>query len=406
MTDENIFILSAYEKDGTYGDVIRTSIDNFQRVYESQAYPKFIMIPVLRDPSGVMQYVKVNADRLVYTFRSCIIKYRLRAEYFESPPFSKIRAKIGADINDDEVDILKEVVLEIHDFIELYQAFWNISRFSALNSLMNRYTTYYALLDISGQQVRTHLPYRSLDFAEYSIEIKNSNLGNISYHFPFHGKPTYGRYILSEVICRELHDFIHSTEDDYDTFSLSGPIFVDQDFENWATTESYDEVHADGEYFYPVASGAYILSSAIDYKFLSNTVYCKTYSSNIDLEITIFDTSKEMPTPENLYDMVGIYSTEEAIVGRFIVNKIDLSLLMEVLTDIHFIAEALALYSKTTEPNLSVEDIKIKFDVFSKLRSDIPTKYMRCSLETDKNFPNESMLVQYLKAVEDSEMLH
>lgn len=393
MTDENIFILSAYEKDGTYGDVIRTSIDNFQRVYESQNYPKFVMIPVLRDPSGVMQYVKVNADRLVYTFRSCVIKYRLRIEYIETD-------------NRLDVEIMKEVVLEIHDFIELYQAFWNISRFSALNILMNRGGTFSSVADVSDQKIYASLPYRALDFAEYSIEIKNSNLGNVSYYFPFHGKPTYGRYILSEVICRELHDFIHSTEDDYDTFSLSGPIFVDQDFENWAITESYDEVHADGEYFYPVASGAYILSSAIDYKYLSNTVYYKTYSSNIDLEITIFDISKEMPAPENLYDMVGIYSTEEAIVDRFIVYKIDLSLLMEFLTDIHFIAEALVLYSKTIEPSLFVEDIKIEFDVFSNLRSELSTKYMRCSLETDKNFPNESMLVQYLKAVEDSEMLH
>ena len=113
-----------------------------------------------------------------------------------------------------------------------------------------------------------------------------------------------------------------------------------------------------------------------------------------------------MPTPESLYDMVGIYSTEEAIVDRFIVYKIDLSLLMEFLTDIHFIAEALVLYCKTIESNLSLENIKIKFDVFSNLRSDISTKYMRCSLETNKDFPNESMLVQYLKAIEDSEMLH
>ena len=396
MTDENIFILSAYEKGGTYGDVIRVSIDNFQNVFESQAYPKFIMIPVLRDPSGVVQYVKVNADRLVYKFDSCVINYRLRAEYDDS------------DNRYNDPIIMKRIRLEIHDFIELYQSFWNISRFAALNSIMNdsKSSNCYALINVGNQQIYTHLPYRGLDFADYSIEIKNSNMGNISYQFPLRTKPTYGRYAFSEVIYRELHDFIHSTEDDYDTFSLSGPIFVDQDFENWAITESYDEVHADGEYFYPVASGSYILSSAIDYKFLSNTVYYKTYSSNIDLEITIFDTSKEMPTPESLYDMVGIYSTEEAIVDRFIVYKIDLSLLMEFLTDVHFIAEALVLYCKTIESNLSLENIKIKFDVFSNLRSDISTKYMRCSLETNKDFPNESMLVQYLKAIEDSEMLH
>ena len=396
MTDENIFILSAYEKGGTYGDVIQTSIDNFQRVYESQAYPKFIMIPVLRDPSGVVQYVKVNADRLVYKFDSCIINYRLRAEYEDS------------DNRYNDPIIMKRIKLEIHDFIELYQSFWNISRFAALNSIMNdtKSSNCYALINVGNQQIYAYLPYRGLDFADYSIEIKNSNMGNISYQFPLRTKPSYGRYAFSEVIYRELHDFIHSTEDDYDTFSLSGPIFVDQDFENWAITESYDEVHADGEYFYPVASGAYILSSAIDYKFLSNTVYYKTYSSNIDLEITVFDTTKPMPTPESLYDMVGIYSTEEAIVDRFIVYKIDLSLLMEFLTDVHFIAEALVLYCKTIESNLSLENIKIKFDVFSNLRSDISTKYMRCSLETNKDFPNESMLVQYLKAIEDSEMLH
>ena len=396
MTDENIFILSAYEKGGTYGDVIQTSIDNFQRVYESQAYPKFIMIPVLRDPSGVVQYVKVNADRLVYKFDSCIINYRLRAEYEDS------------DNRYNDPIIMKRIKLEIHDFIELYQSFWNISRFAALNSIMNdtKSSNCYALINVGNQQIYAHLPYRGLDFADYSIEIKKSNMGNISYQFPLRTKPTYGRYAFSEVIYRELHDFIHSTEDDYDTFSLSGPIFVDQDFENWAITESYDEVHADGEYFYPVASGAYILSSAIDYKFLSNTVYYKTYSSNVDLEITVFDATKPMPTPESLYDMVGIYSTEESIVDRFIVYKIDLSLLMEFLTDVHFIAEALVLYCKTIESNLSLENIKIKFDIFSNLRSDISTKYMRCSLETNKDFPNESMLVQYLKAIEDSEMLH
>ena len=171
MTNENIFILSAYEKGGTYGDVIQTSIDNFQKVYESQAHPKFIMIPVLRDPSGVMQYVKVNADRLIYTFRSCIIRYRLRAEYIEP------------DIRDDEVNIMKEVVLEIHDFIELYQSFWNISRFSFLNTLMNRGGSFSPVMDVSHQEVYATLPYRALDFAEYSIEIKNSNLGNVLYHW-------------------------------------------------------------------------------------------------------------------------------------------------------------------------------------------------------------------------------
>ena len=406
MTDENIFILSAYEKDGTYGDVIRASFDNFQKIYESQRYPKFVMIPVVRDPSGVMQYSKVNADRLIYKFDSCVIRYRLRAEYIDAPAFKDKNKPL--DVGDDEVTIMKEVVLKIHDFIELYQSFWNITRFSALNTIMNdrENIRMSAVVELENQQIYANLPCRGLDFAEYSIEIRNSNIGDILYHFPFCGKPTYGRYILSEVICKEFRDFMHSTEDDFNTFSLSGPIFVDQDFENWAITESYDEVHADGEYFYPVASGAYIISSAIDYKYLSNTVYYKTYSSNVDIEITIIDTTKPIPTPESLYDMIGIYSTEEAIIDRIKVAKVDLSLLMEFLTDTHFIAGALALYYSSIDSDLLVEDIKISFNILSRDKSTPFVKYMRCSLETNKDFPNESMLVQYLKAIEDSEMLH
>ena len=378
MIHDDIYILSRYDADSTYGDVIKVSPIEFTTAYEAQKYPKFVMIPVVEDPSGIIQYVKVNSDRLIYRFKECKIKYRLRVEYFY----------------DEETDpiILPEVELVIHDVVELYQALWNITRFTSLYQIMNDMKNKSA----PGAEVKLDQTLRILDIASYHIEIKDSNKGSFQYDFRYPDRNTNGRYILSEALSRELGDIMHSVDDDYDSFSLNGPIFIDDDYEEWAITEAYNEVQAVGEYFYPIASGAYVLSSAVDFKYLSKSVYYKGYSSNIYISIIVIN-KNEKTYALNMDDMIGKYYSDRAILDKFEVDKIDLSLLMEFLTDTHFIAECLALFEMASNDALKLDDIMIRFIVGGELSYG---HKILVQLDTDEEFPNESAFVHYLEAIE------
>lgn len=378
MIHDDIYILASYDSMSTFGDVIKVSPNEFITAYESQKYPKFVMIPVVEDPSGIIQYVKVNANRLVYRFKECKIKYRLRVEYFY----------------DEETDpiILPEVELVIHDVIELYQALWNITRFTSLYQIMNDMKNKSA----PGSEVMLDQILRIIDIASYHIEIKDSNKGSLQYDFGYHDRNSNGRYIFSEVLSRELGEIMHSVEDDYDSFSLNGPIFIDDDFEEWAISEAYGEVQAIGEYFYPIASGAYVLSSAIDFKYLSKSVYYKGYSSNVYIIIIVIN-KNERTYALNMDDMIGKYYSDRAILDKFEINKIDLSLLMEFLTDTHFIAECLALFEMSLNDSLKLDDIMIRFIVGGELSYG---HNILVQLDTDDDFPNESAFIHYLDAIE------
>ena len=379
MIHDDIYILSAYDNETNYGDIIKVSPNQFKLAYYGLDYPKFVMIPVVEDPSGIIQYVKVNADRLIYKFKSCKITYQLRVEYYY----------------DEEVDpiILPEVELEIHDMIELYQVFWNITRFTAIFNIMNdsKYTS------LPGAAVLNDQSIRIIDIASYKLDIEDSNKGDIHFDFGMHDRNTNGRYLFSEVLARELQSIMHSSDDDYDSLLLGGSIFVDDEFENWAVTDSCDEVHADGEYFYPIASGAYILSSAVDFKYLSKSVYSNGYTSSIDLGIRVTDRSeRDWSTDVNTEDMVGKFHRDRGLLDRFLVRNIDLSLLMEVLTDIHYIAQCIVLYETAVNPYLNMNDIWIDFEISGPLSL---RHMILCKMSTDENFSTDSALIHYLEAI-------
>ena len=379
MIHDDIYILSAYDNETNYGDIIKVTPNQFKLAYYGLDYPKFVMIPVVEDPSGIIQYVKVNADRLIYKFKSCKITYQLRVEYYY----------------DEEVDpiILPEVELEIHDMIELYQVFWNITRFTAIFNIMNdsKYTS------LPGAAVLNDQSIRIIDIASYKLDIEDSNKGDIHFDFGMHDRNTNGRYLFSEVLARELQSIMHSSDDDYDSLLLGGSIFVDDEFENWAVTDSCDEVHADGEYFYPIASGAYILSSAVDFKYLSKSVYSNGYTSSIELGIRVTDRSeRDWSTDVNTEDMVGKFHRDRGLLDRFLVRNIDLSLLMEVLTDIHYIAQCIVLYETAVNPYLNMNDIWIDFEISGPLSL---RHMILCKMSTDENFSTDSALIHYLEAI-------
>ena len=379
MIHDDIYILSAYDNETNYGDIIKVTPNQFKLAYYGLDYPKFVMIPVVEDPSGIIQYVKVNADRLIYKFKSCKITYQLRVEYYY----------------DEEVDpiILPEVELEIHDMIELYQVFWNITRFTAIFNIMN--DSKYASLP--GAAVLNDQSIRIIDIASYKLDIEDSNKGDIHFDFGMHDRNTNGRYLFSEVLARELQSIMHSSDDDYDSLLLGGSIFVDDEFENWAVTDSCDEVHADGEYFYPIASGAYILSSAVDFKYLSKSVYSNGYTSSIELGIRVTDRSeRDWSTDVNTEDMVGKFHRDRGLLDRFLVRNIDLSLLMEVLTDIHYIAQCIVLYETAVNPYLNMNDIWIDFEISGPLSL---RHMILCEMSTDENFSTDSALIHYLEAI-------
>lgn len=379
MIHDDIYILSAYDNETNYGDIIKVSPNQFKLAYYGLDYPKFVMIPVVEDPSGIIQYVKVNADRLIYKFKSCKITYQLRIEYYY----------------DEEVDpiILPEVELEIHDMIELYQVFWNITRFTAIFNIMNDSKQ----TSLPGAAVLNDQSIRIIDIASYKLDIEDSNKGDIHFDFGMHDRNTNGRYLFSEVLARELQSIMHSTDDDYDSLLLGGSIFVDDAFENWAVTDSCDEVHADGEYFYPIASGAYILSSAVDFKYFSKSVYSNGYTSSIDLSIRVTDRSeRDWSTDINTEDMVGKFHRDRGLLDRFLVRNIDLSLLMEVLTDIHYIAQCIVLYETAVNPYLNMNDVWIDFEISGPLSL---RHMILCEMSTDENFSNDSALIHYLEAI-------
>ena len=388
MIHDDIYILSAYDNESSYGDIIKVTPNQFKLSYLEQEYPKYVMIPVVEDPSGVIQYVKVNADRLIHTFKSCKVTYQLRVEYYY----------------DEEIDpiILPEVELEIHDMIELYQVFWNITRFTAIFNIMNDANSMWVPstvhTSLPGATVLNDHSVRIIDIASYKLDIEGSNKGDIHFNFDMHDRKTGGRYLFSEVLARDLQSVMHSIDDDYDSLLLGGSIFVDDAFENWAVTESGDEVHADGEYFYPIASGAYILSSAVDFKYLSKSVYSNGYTSSIDVGIRVTDRSeRDWSSDINSDDMVGKYHRDRGLLDRFLVHNIDLSLLMEVLTDIHYIAQCLVLYETAVNPYLNMNDIWIDFEISGplSLRHSII-----CEISTDNDFPTNSALVRYLEAID------
>lgn len=379
MIHDDIYILSAYDNETNYGDIIKVTPNQFKLAYYGLDYPKFVMIPVVEDPSGIIQYVKVNADRLIYKFKSCKITYQLRVEYYY----------------DEEVDpiILPEVELEIHDMIELYQVFWNITRFTAIFNIMNDLKS----TSLPGAAVLNDQSIRIIDIASYKLDIEDSNKGDIHFDFGMHDRNTNGRYLFSEVLARELQSIMHSNDDDYDSLLLGGSIFVDDEFENWAVTDSYDEVHADGEYFYPIASGAYILSSAVDFKYLSKSVYSNGYTSSIDLSIRVTDRSeRDWSTDVNTEDMVGKFHRDRGLLDRFLVRNIDLSLLMEVLTDIHYIAQCIVLYETAVNSYLNMNDIWIDFEISGPLSL---RHMILCEMSTDENFSTDSALIHYLEAI-------
>lgn len=379
MIHDDIYILSAYDNETNYGDIIKVTPNQFKLAYYGLDYPKFVMIPVVEDPSGIIQYVKVNADRLIYKFKSCKIAYQLRVEYYY----------------DEEVDpiILPEVELEIHDMIELYQVFWNITRFTAIFNIMNDLKS----TSLPGAAVLNDQSIRIIDIASYKLDIEDSNKGDIHFDFGMHDRNTNGRYLFSEVLARELQSIMHSNDDDYDSLLLGGSIFVDDEFENWAVTDSCDEVHADGEYFYPIASGAYILSSAVDFKYLSKSVYSNGYTSSIDLSIRVTDRSeRDWSTDVNTEDMVGKFHRDRGLLDRFLVRNIDLSLLMEVLTDIHYIAQCIVLYETAVNSYLNMNDIWIDFEISGPLSL---RHMILCEMSTDENFSTDSALIYYLEAI-------
>ena len=82
---------------------------------------------------------------------------------------------------------------------------------------------------------------------------------------------------------------------------------------------------------------------------------------------------------------------------KFEVDKIDLSLLMEFLTDTHFIAECLALFEMALNDTLKLDDIMIRFIVGGELSYG---HKIVVQLDTDEDFPNESAFVHYLEAIE------
>ena len=70
---------------------------------------------------------------------------------------------------------------------------------------------------------------------------------------------------------------------------------------------------------------------------------------------------------------------------------------MEVLTDIHYIAQCIVLYETAVNSYLNMNDIWIDFEISGPLSL---RHMILCEMSTDENFSTDSALIHYLEAID------
>ena len=128
------------------------------------------------------------------------------------------------------------------------------------------------------------------------------------------------------------------------------------DFDNmqWLFTESLCDIE-DFDVLFPSENGACIFCSPQDYQYLESFTQKRKrenfYDPCLSGDIVIFDSSKKNGNrifPQNI-DMIGDVPTSDGIIDFFRISDLDISTILPLLIDIHFIAQSIILFEKLSK---------------------------------------------------------
>ena len=391
----NIYVLNDYNVYNDSGDIIEVSPEDFSAKYPTILHPRLIIMPVQADPAGITQYVRIRNENLIYFFKKARIQYQLKIEYFY----------------DEEVEpiILDPIKLEITNPSQLYQALWNIERIRFLFSIMDNGKDNEngpGSLGINGDTIRI------LDVCSFKIDIIGSNQGDIHYEYYERKENTKGRYLIADEIMNQL---LHTSfmYDPSNSFQYMEAIACDFDNMQWLFTESLCDIE-DFDALFPSENGACIFCKPQDYQYLESFTQKRKrenfYDPCLSGDIVIFDSSKTNGNrifPQNI-DMIGNVPTSDGIIDFFRISDLDISTILPLLIDIHFIAQSIILFEKAFEENdheyiefrygkKDPSELNIAFFIHGECDN---THMLNFKMTTDENFSEKSGFVEFVKAIE------
>ena len=391
----NIYVLNDYNVYNDSGDIIEVSPEDFSAKYPTILHPRLIIMPVQADPAGITQYVRIRNENLIYFFKKARIQYQLKVEYFYDEEVAPI--------------ILDPIKLEITNPSQLYQALWNIERIRFLFSIMDNGKDNEngpGSLGINGDTIRI------LDVCSFKIDIIGSNQGDIHYEYYERKENTKGRYLIADEIMNQL---LHTSfmYDPSNSFQYMEAIACDFDNMKWLFTESLCDIE-DFDALFPSENGACIFCKPQDYQYLESFTQKRKrenfYDPCLSGDIVIFDSSKKNGNrifPQNI-DMIGDVPTSDGIIDFFRISDLDISTILPLLIDIHFIAQSIILFEKAFEENdheyiefrygkKDPSELNIAFFIHGECDN---THMLNFKMTTDENFSEKSGFVEFVKAIE------
>ena len=391
----NIYVLNDYNAYNDSGDIIEVSPEDFSSKYPTILHPRLIIMPVQADPAGITQYVRIRNENLIYFFKKAMIQYQLKVEYFYDEEVAPI--------------ILDPIKLEITNPSQLYQALWNIERIRFLFSIMDNGKDSEngpGSLGINGDTIRI------LDVCSFKIDIIGSNQGDIHYEYYERKENTKGRYLIADEIMNQL---LHTSfmYEPSNSFQYMEAIACDFDNMKWLFTESLCDIE-DFDALFPSENGACIFCKPQDYQYLESFTQKRKrenfYDPCLSGDIVIFDSSKKNGNrifPQNI-DMIGDVPTSDGIIDFFRISDLDISTILPLLIDIHFIAQSIILFEKAFEENdhdyiefrygkKDPSELNIAFFIHGECDN---THMLNFKMTTDENFSEKSGFVEFVKAIE------
>lgn len=391
----NIYVLNDYNAYNDSGDIIEVSPEDFSHKYPTILHPRLIIMPVQADPAGITQYVRIRNENLIYFFKKARIQYQLKIEYFYDEEVAPI--------------ILDPIKLEITNPSQLYQALWNIERIRFLFSIMDNGKDDEngpGSLGINGDTIRI------LDICSFKIDIIGSNQGDIHYEYYERKENTKGRYLIADEIMNQL---LHTSfmYEPSNSFQYMEAIACDFDNMRWLFTESLCDIE-DFDALFPSENGACIFCKPQDYQYLESFTQKRKrenfYDPCLSGDIVIFDSSKMSGNrifPQNI-DMIGDVPTSDGIIDFFRISDLDISTILPLLIDIHFIAQSIILFEKAFEENdhdyiefrygkKDPSELNIAFFIHGECDN---THMLNFKMITDEYFSEKSGFVEFVKAIE------
>ena len=389
----NIYVLNDYNAYNDSGDIIEVSPEDFSAKYPTILHPRLIIMPVQADPAGITQYVRIKNENLIYFFKKARIQYQLKIEYFYDEEVAPI--------------ILDPIKLEITNPSQLYQALWNIERIRFLFSIMDNGKDDEngpGSLGINGDTIRI------LDVCSFKIDIIGSNQGDIHYEYYERKENTKGRYLIADEIMNQL---LHTSfmYDPSNSFQYMEAIACDFNNMQWLFTESLCDIE-DFDALFPSENGACIFCKPQDYQYLESFTQKRKrenfYDPCLSGDIVIFDSSKTNGNrifPQNI-DMIGDVPTSDGIIDFFRISDLDISTILPLLIDIHFIAQSIILFEKAFEENdrdfiefrygkKDPNELNVAFFIHGECDN---THMLNFKMTTDENFSEKSGFVEFVKA--------